>query len=371
MNDENQKYNLEFFFENNKQKFGLKPYTKKALLEYGIIDIRMIEVLSEQELLAIPTLTEDILHKIFNAMKETFHMDENSFSIKTPRYQKIYLSTGVSTIDQLLGGGLPSGSIIELYGEYRTGKTQFCLTCAAAALSQLNNSDSPKKVLYIDSSNAFHASHFSNISHSFDLTREQALGNLILVQAESIRLLVAAIDQLPILLSKYPITLVIIDSLFIPFMREHQYLNQWLPFLHKMIFLLGKLKRLAIAFNIPILLTNQVTENFGPFSQYNPISPWGGPELAHHFDLRLSLKKSYKEGRRMKVEACAWLPNEVEHFYLTADGVCENEDGRKIIDREEINFDFQDDPVYSSPIIEGVNEVATSLARAALKKNNR
>jgi len=43
---------------------------------------------------------------------------------------------------------------------------------------------------------------------------------MFIVQAESIRYLVAAIDQLPELVSKHPIALVIIDSLFIPFKRE-------------------------------------------------------------------------------------------------------------------------------------------------------
>lgn len=31
-------------------------------------------------------------------------------------------------VDQLLGGGIESGSITELFGEFRTGKTQLCLT---------------------------------------------------------------------------------------------------------------------------------------------------------------------------------------------------------------------------------------------------
>jgi len=92
--------------------------------------------------------------------------------------------------------------------------------------------------------------------------------------------------------------------------------------------LLGKLKRLALAFNVPVILTNQVIENFGPNSQFIPFIPWSGPELAHFFDIRLFLKRLFREQRHMRVEACPWLPKLEEDFYLTTEGLCDNENGR-------------------------------------------
>ena len=40
----------------------------------------------------------------------------------------IHLSTGAKELDKLLGGGMETGSITELFGEFRTGKTQLCHT---------------------------------------------------------------------------------------------------------------------------------------------------------------------------------------------------------------------------------------------------
>ncbi len=40
----------------------------------------------------------------------------------------IHLSTGSQSLDQLLGGGVETGSITEIFGEFRTGKTQLCHT---------------------------------------------------------------------------------------------------------------------------------------------------------------------------------------------------------------------------------------------------
>lgn len=46
------------------------------------------------------------------------------------RSEIIQLTTGSKELDRLLGGGIETGSITELFGEFRTGKTQICHTLA-------------------------------------------------------------------------------------------------------------------------------------------------------------------------------------------------------------------------------------------------
>ena len=54
------------------------------------------------------------------------------FTTATEQLEKrkniIYLSTGSEKFDKLLGGGIETGSITEMFGEFRTGKTQICHT---------------------------------------------------------------------------------------------------------------------------------------------------------------------------------------------------------------------------------------------------
>ena len=56
------------------------------------------------------------------------------FTTATEFHQKrseiIQLTTGSAELDRLLGGGIETGSITELFGEFRTGKTQLCHTLA-------------------------------------------------------------------------------------------------------------------------------------------------------------------------------------------------------------------------------------------------
>lgn len=57
------------------------------------------------------------------------------------RAEMIFLTTGSKELNRLLGGGIETGSITELFGEFRTGKTQIChtlaVTCQVSILSYL------------------------------------------------------------------------------------------------------------------------------------------------------------------------------------------------------------------------------------------
>lgn len=59
-------------------------------------------------------------------------------------------SSGIEKLDELLGGGLPLGKIIELYGPESTGKTLICQYIAAA----IQKTDLPG-VLYMDMEDSF------------------------------------------------------------------------------------------------------------------------------------------------------------------------------------------------------------------------
>lgn len=56
------------------------------------------------------------------------------FTTATEFHQKradmITITTGSKELDRLLGGGIETGSITEMFGEFRTGKTQICHTLA-------------------------------------------------------------------------------------------------------------------------------------------------------------------------------------------------------------------------------------------------
>eukprot|EP01084_Bolivina_argentea_P304857 526579_1 len=56
--------------------------------------------------------------------------NEMCFKTATDFYKKrkdvLQITTGSKKLDELLGGGIETGSITEIFGEFRTGKTQIC-----------------------------------------------------------------------------------------------------------------------------------------------------------------------------------------------------------------------------------------------------
>lgn len=56
------------------------------------------------------------------------------------RSEIIQLTTGSKELDRLLGGGIETGSITEIFGEFRTGKTQLCHTLAVTCQVKIINS---------------------------------------------------------------------------------------------------------------------------------------------------------------------------------------------------------------------------------------
>jgi RecA/RadA recombinase len=75
----------------------------------------------------------------------------------------------------MLGGGIESRTLVEVHGEYRTGKTQLCLTMAVTAQICSN----PGKVFYIDTEGTFSPDRIRQISERFDLDGERVLDNIL------------------------------------------------------------------------------------------------------------------------------------------------------------------------------------------------
>lgn len=70
-------------------------------------------------------LSENKIDKILEAAMKLCDMGFSTASaFLETRKDQVYLSTGSKALDGLLGGqGIETGSITEIFGEFRTGKT--------------------------------------------------------------------------------------------------------------------------------------------------------------------------------------------------------------------------------------------------------
>ena len=60
------------------------------------------------------------------------------------------ISSGAAEVDAVLGGGFETQAITEIYGEYRTGKTQLCHTLCVTAQLPVGSGGAAGKVAFVD-----------------------------------------------------------------------------------------------------------------------------------------------------------------------------------------------------------------------------
>lgn len=91
---------------------------------------------TKKDLCSIKGLSENKVEKIIEALNKSGLVQlgfKNALDIHKERLNIVRISTGSSTLDELLRGGFEAGSLTELFGEFRTGKTQLCHTLAVTS----------------------------------------------------------------------------------------------------------------------------------------------------------------------------------------------------------------------------------------------
>ena len=74
-------------------------------------------------------ISEAKLDKIMEAAHKMVDMGfQTAGTYLEKRKDQVMLTTGSKNLDTLLGSGIETGSITEIFGEFRTGKTQLCHT---------------------------------------------------------------------------------------------------------------------------------------------------------------------------------------------------------------------------------------------------
>jgi DNA repair protein RadA len=133
------------------------------------------------------------------------------------------------------------------------------------------------------------------------------------------------VKNLPIVCQEHDIKLVIVDSMIGHFRGEYIGRGTLAERQQKISSVLGNLMRVAEAFNLSVVLTNQVQAK--PDQAYgDPNRPAGGHVMAHACTHRVYLRKGRANTRLVQVIDSPYLPEEKIRIAVTEAGICE-EDG--------------------------------------------
>ncbi|PWN23414.1 Rad51-domain-containing protein [Microstroma glucosiphilum] len=116
---------------NKLEEFGISNSDCKKLSDAGYYTIEAIAFTPKRILCTVKGISEAKADKI---LAEAGKLVPMGFTTATEyharRTELISITTGSKNLDNVLGGGMETGSITELFGEYRTGKSQLCHTLA-------------------------------------------------------------------------------------------------------------------------------------------------------------------------------------------------------------------------------------------------
>ena len=305
------------------QGHGVNMSDIKKLKEAGIATIAGLMMTTTKQLFNIKGFSEAKVNKLRDAAQkfEGFGFVSGTASM-AKRANLVRITTGSDALDTLLGGGMESCSITELYGEFRTGKTQLCLTLCVTAQLPLSQKGGNGKVAFIDTEGTFRAERVAQIADRFELNSVEVLDNILVARAYTHEGQIQLLQALAAKMSEEKFSLIIVDSataLFRVDFSGRGELNERQIVLGQF---LSRLTKLAEEFEVAVVLTNQVVADPGATAMFaTGPKPIGGHIMAHASTTRLSLKKGKGDQRICKVVDSPSLPEADCTFQLGEGGV--------------------------------------------------
>lgn len=136
------------------QDHGVNVADINKLKGAGICTVKGLLMVTKKEVLNIKGISDQKLEKMLEAANKLENLTFITATDVLVRREKIKrITTGSRSFDDMLCGGIESQAITEVFGEFRTGKTQLCMTlCVTAQLSHEQGGGNGK-VIYIDTEN--------------------------------------------------------------------------------------------------------------------------------------------------------------------------------------------------------------------------
>ncbi|GAA5808085.1 DNA repair protein RAD51 [Mucor flavus] len=304
---------------------GIHSTDIAKLRSAGFYTVEAIAYAPRKTLLAIKGLSETKVDKI---LKEVDLLIDTGFTtameIQIRRGEMIYITTGSKDLDALLGGGVETGSITEIFGEFRTGKTQLCLTLAVACQLPISSGGAEGKCLYIDTEGTFRPNRIVSIAARFGLDVETCLNNIAYARAYNTDHQTALLVQASAMMSETRFGLLIVDSVIALYRTDFPGRGELSARQIHLARFLRSLQRIADEFGVAVVVTNQMlstVDGNASMFQADPKKPAGGNIMAHTCCTRLQLRKGRAENRICKIYDSPSLPESEATFSIMEDGI--------------------------------------------------
>ena len=318
---------------------GVGPATAEKLNSSGFDSFQSLAVAGPGELSASADIGESTAAEIVQAAREEADIGdfETGTDVLERRAQIGKLSWLIDDVDDLLGGGVETQSITEVYGEFGSGKSQITHQLAVNVQLPRDVGGLHGSAVFIDSEDTFRPERIEDMVRGLDDDvlaatledrdiegdpgDEDAMEELLADILEKIHVAKAFNSNHQILLaekaqelageyeeSDYPVRMIAVDSLTAHFRAEYVGRGQLAQRQQKLNKHIHDLMRIGDIYNTAIVVTNQVSSNPDSFFG-DPTQPIGGNILGHSSTFRIYLRKSKNSKRIVRLVDAPNLPD--------------------------------------------------------------
>ena len=311
---------------------GVGPITKKKLEDSGIHNLMDLIVRGPVELGEISSMTSETCEKIVTTARRqlaengTITKDFTTAAEIYKRRQKIgKITTSTEALDKLLGGGIETQAITEIYGEFGSGKTQFCHTMCVTVQKSKEEGGLDGGVLYIDTEGTFRPERVVTIAKAHNMDPNKVLDKIIVARAYNSAHQVLILEEAGKTIQEENIKLIVSDSITGLFRAEYLGRGTLATRQQKLGRYIRLISRIAETYNCAVIATNQVSTSPDSFFG-DPIRPIGGNVLGHASTYRIYFRKGGKNKRVAKIVDSPHHPLSEAVFELGEKGVQDTED---------------------------------------------
>ncbi|POY72459.1 DNA repair protein RAD51 [Rhodotorula taiwanensis] len=331
---------------------GISLKDCEKLSEAGYATLEAVAYTPKKLLCQVKGISEAKADKIISQVSKMIPMGfTTATEFHARRADLVTITTGATALDNILGGGIETGAITELYGEFRTGKSQICHQLAVTCQLPCDMKGGEGKCLYIDTEGTFRPERLLAIAERYGMNGEDVLDNVAYARAynadhqSNLLVLAGAMMSESRFASPHALetgvhvtylvrvcrrfSLIIVDSVTSLYRTDYSGRGELSARQMHLAKFLRSLMRLADEFGVAVVVTNQVVASVdnAPGAPADARKPIGGNIMAHASTTRVSMRKGRGPERIARIVDSPCMPEADAKFQITAQGISDVNDG--------------------------------------------
>ncbi|MFH1421047.1 MAG: DNA repair and recombination protein RadA [Candidatus Aenigmatarchaeota archaeon] len=300
---------------------GIGPKSAKALYDAGYKDFMSIAASSSGELTAAADIGAATAERIIAAARDKCEMGfKTGIDVLAKRKEVGKITTGSPELDKLIGGGVETQAITEVYGAFGSGKSQLAMQLAINVQLPEKDGGLNGRCVFIDTEGTFRPERIMQMAEARGLDVKKVLKNILVARAFNSDHQVILAEKTKDIIREQNVKVIVIDSLMSLFRSDYTGRGELAPRQQKLNRHLHSLQKISDVYNVAVYVTNQVMSRpdimFG-----DPTIAIGGHILGHASTYRLYFRKSKQTKRIARIIDSPCLPEGEAVFNVTEKGI--------------------------------------------------